>query len=247
MEMTFAGFVTEQSHTQQTAQTAEQCGNGPDAPFRDPAKSVNCIVLVHKHNYKTKDIDYKQVQINKLHTKTFLEGIIVKKCWILLAVVLLLSGCGQKETFETVSDEVLQPVDLQVQEIYLELPENTHVQAMDTQNPEKLYFCGDMTVCVQTLDGGDLDRTLRVATGYSRESVQLMESDSPFGKSYECAWSAAGEGGLQIGRTKILDDGNYHYALTIMLPEGAMDSNRESLQKMLDSFGLMTEDINTGS
>lgn len=248
-EMYLAGLVAEKMHSQQATETAKQEGNSPDSPFRDPVQPVYCIVFIHKHNHKPKGIDYKEVKKEQLHTKTFLEGINVKKCWLLLGVVFLLTGCAAQETFETISDEIIQPVNGQAQEIYLELPETADVQAMDTESTGALYFCGDMTVCVQTLDGGDLDRTLRATTGYCREAVQLLESYSPNGKSYECAWSSVGEGGLQVGRTRIIDDGSYHYTLTVMLPEASVEENRESLRKILDSFGLVTQDsaVNTGS
>lgn len=172
----------------------------------------------------------------------------MKKCWILLGLAVLLSGCGTKETFETVSDVVVQPVNGQVRQVYLILPDNADAQTLGAEDSD-LYFCGDMMVCVQTLDRGDLDRTLRTATGYGRETLRLQEGYSPHGKLYECAWTSLGEGGLQVGRTRIIDDGSYHYTLTVMLPEDAVDENRTAMQEILDSFRLVDPEapVNTGS
>ena len=173
----------------------------------------------------------------------------MKRCWICLGLAVLLAGCGSKETFETVSDVIVQPVSGQAREVYLELPEYADVHAMGAEGTGNLYFCGDMTVCVQTMDRGDLDQTIRTATGYGKEGVRLVEGYFPDGKLYECAWTSVGEGGLQVGRTKILDDGSYHYTLTVMMPEGSAEKNQAAMQRILDSFDLVDPetDVNTGS
>ena len=173
----------------------------------------------------------------------------MKKCWIILGLAVLLAGCGSKETFETISDVIVQPVNGQACEVYLELPEYADVHAMGAEGAGDLYFCGDMTVCLQTMDRGDMDQTLRTATGYGKDGVRLMESYSPHGKLYECVWTSVGEGGLQVGRTRIIDDGSYHYALTVMVPEGSAEKNQAAMQRILESFDLVDPEttISTGS
>ena len=44
-----------------------------------------------------------------------------KRCVVAL-LALLLSGCGAQETFETISDEQIQPVSAEMREILVDLP-----------------------------------------------------------------------------------------------------------------------------
>ena len=68
---------------------------------------------------------------------------------------------------------------------------------------------------VQTLSGGDLDATIRSLTGFDREDITVLQSQSD-PKRWEFAWASAGEGGERLGRGVVLDDGNYHYCLTVL-------------------------------
>ena len=92
----------------------------------------------------------------------------MRKCWIVLPVVaLLLSGCATSETFETVADELLQPVISEQREILLTVPDGAAAEVMESENGEKLYFCDGYTLTLQILDGGDWSRTVQTLCGYS--------------------------------------------------------------------------------
>lgn len=162
---------------------------------------------------------------------------------VCLGMLLLLTGCGAQPVMETVADEWQVPVLAESKEIWVELPNDAALQTFGGQDGSKLYVSGDMTICLQTLSSGDLDRTLRETTGYGKDQVALME----WGNVCECAWTAAGEGGMQVGRTRILEQDGYHYTVTVMAPE---DSRRqESMRLVLDSMTLVDpeQQINTGS
>lgn len=173
----------------------------------------------------------------------------MKKCWMILCVALLLSGCGAEPTFETVADVDAAPVSAQAQQILLELPDSAQVPALQSEEAGTIYFCDEITVSVQTLAAGDLDRTLLSTTGYSKDALQLMQSYAPEGKCYECVWTSTGEGEMQVGRTRIIDDGSFHYVLTVMVPEGKAGALQEQVQPVLDSFRVVDADfdLNTGS
>lgn len=173
----------------------------------------------------------------------------MKKCWMILGLALLLSGCGSQPTFETVADVYDQPVSAVPQQILLDLPTSAQVPTLQSEDAGTIYFCDDLNVSVQTLEGGDLDRTLQTATGYSKDSLCVMQSYAPEGKCYECAFITAGEGQLQVGRTRIIDDGSYHYVVTILVPEEKAGQLQEQVQPVLDSFRVVDADfsINTGS
>ena len=166
-------------------------------------------------------------------------------CLVLFAV--LLTGCGAEPTFETVADVPVQSVSAPVRQIFLDLPANTQMQTMGADSEDKLYLCDGFTVSVQTMDAGDLDRTLRAATGYGKEELTLMQTETADGKCYRCVWAAAGEGQTQVGKTCIVDDGSYHYVLTVMVPEQDAGRLAEQVQSVLDSFQVVDAELSTGS
>jgi len=49
--------------------------------------------------------------------------------------------------------------------------------------------------------------------------IQVIKTAQDTYERYDFVWTAAGEDGLQTGRACILDDGNYHYALSAMAEE----------------------------
>lgn len=173
----------------------------------------------------------------------------MKKCMLVAAVMLLLSGCGAEETFETIGDVQAQPVSATVQQVLLELPEDAQLQTAQETGTDKLYLGEDYTVSLQTLEAGDLDATLRATTGYGADQLTLMQTDASDGKRYHCAWTTAGEGQTQVCRTCIIDDGSYHYVLTVMLSEETAGQLREQTEDIFQSFRVVAGevDLNTGS
>lgn len=145
----------------------------------------------------------------------------MKKCWICLLMFLMLTGCGTKETFETVNDEVIQPVMATARELSVTLPESAAAQAMQSEDGSKLYFCDGYVLTVQTLNGGNMERTLKELCGFRTDSLRVLETVAGEYKRRDWVWTAAGEGGDHIGRAAVLDDGHYHYCVTVMADAGA--------------------------
>lgn len=138
----------------------------------------------------------------------------MKKWTVLLILLLFLSGCAAEKDFETVGD-VYTPVTQTPREVMVTLPPDAAVQTISS-DAGKLYLCDGYTVTVQTLQGGNLKETVREVTGFLPDRLTLLETEKDGFSSYSCVWTAAGEGGDQIARTVILDDGNFHYAVTAM-------------------------------
>ena len=137
------------------------------------------------------------------------------KKWTLLFVLLFfLTGCGARGDFETVGD-VYAPENLTPKEVLLTLPSDAAAQTL-AGDGGKLYLCDGYSISVQTLEGGNLEETLRQVTGYSMDRLTLLETEKEGLRLYRCVWTAAGEGGDQIAQTAIIDDGNFHYAVTAM-------------------------------
>ena len=140
----------------------------------------------------------------------------MKICCILLVMVLFLSGCQGAMPSETVSDELLIVTDAPMAELVVALPENAAEQTMVGENGDRLYFCDGYSLCIQTLKGGDLSQSLRGLCGYGPEEVSPVKTVSDGYKRYDWVWVSASEDGDQLGRAMLLDDGIYHYCVSVM-------------------------------
>lgn len=139
----------------------------------------------------------------------------MKRILLVLLMSLLLAGCAEAELGETVADVWQEAVTVAApRETRLELPGEAVACAMESDTG-RLYFGDGYEVMVQTLSGGDLDATIRSLTGFDREDITVIQSQSD-PKRWEFAWASAGEGGERLGRGVVLDDGNYHYCLTVL-------------------------------
>ena len=139
----------------------------------------------------------------------------MKKIWIVAMLMLFLCGCGAQETFETLG-QVQQPVQADPWQILLELPEDAGSPVMQSQDSGKLYMCKDFSMTIQTLPGGDLNQTFLQCTGFPVSGLQIMHTKIDGIKRYETVWASSAEEGERLGRIAVLDDGSYHYVLTVM-------------------------------
>jgi hypothetical protein len=157
------------------------------------------------------------------------------KRWLWLLLPVLLCGCGVEETLETVADEWVVPVMAQPREVSLRLPEELAMPVLEVED-RKLYLAEDYEIMLETMASGDLDATIRSLTGYGSERLTVIRTGYHDTDRYDFVWSAAGESGERLGRGTILDDGTYHYCLSVLRdPE-------ESLivwQDVFSSFSLV--------
>ena len=166
----------------------------------------------------------------------------MKKVWVLFMLALALTGCGTQQAMETISDEFDVSAMAEVQQINLSLPEEAAVATLECADAGKLYLCDGYSVTVQTMEAGDLDRTLRNATGFSKEQLTVMQTSPGAFVRYDCVWCAVGEGGDQTCRGIVLDDGNYHYVVTVMADATMAGELTATWQHILDSAKLVSTD-----
>lgn len=157
------------------------------------------------------------------------------KKYVLLMFILALTGCTAKETFETVEDWYYTPA-VSAAAIRVEVPEDAAVATQSDGG--SLYLCDGYSLCMQTLQSGDLSRTLQTVTGFPAEKLQLMETASDGITRYDFVWAAAGEGGDQLCRGAILDDGSFHYTLCVIAQADTAGQLEQSWQEIFSSFGL---------
>lgn len=160
-----------------------------------------------------------------------------KYLWILLPV-LLLCGCKGQETMETIADEILLPVMAQPRDISVELPGETALPVVEN-DAGRLYLCDEYEIVLQTLDAGDLDRTMQTLSGMAREDLTVMETLAEDVTRYEFVWTSAGERGEQLGRAVVLDDGAYHYCLSVLRNAEKADKSQTNWNRVFQSFRLI--------
>ena len=134
---------------------------------------------------------------------------------LLMVMALLLCGCGARETMETISDEPVQAVMAQPREISVRLPDNAVAPVLEGE-AEQVYFSDDYEIVIETLSAGDLDATMRSISGYGRDQLTVMETQWDHVTRYDFVWAAAGETGDRLGRAVVLDDGQYHYCMSVL-------------------------------
>ena len=173
----------------------------------------------------------------------------MKKLWVIPFIVLILAGCGSKPALETITDAPDTPVVSIVQRIQIHLPPELSSPALENEETGSLYLCDDYSVMLQTVEAGDLQKTIRNLTGMEKDDLQIIETKQGDTKRYQWVWSATGEKGAQVGRGCILDDGNYHYVLTALCEEGKAEKVQTQWKEIFASFCLATEreQISTGS
>lgn len=160
------------------------------------------------------------------------------KKWIVWMILpLFLTGCAAEETFETIADEQVAPVIAQQRQIYVELPDAAASPAVESDSG-RIYLCGDYEIVIQTLEGGDLDGTLQTLTGFRRDDLTVMETWQEGCACYEFVFASAGETGDLVGRGMILDDGSYHYCLTVLAEAEKAEENQVYWEEMFMSFRL---------
>ena len=153
----------------------------------------------------------------------------MKKLWILLALASLLCGCTSEETLETISDDIVQPVMAQPGEISVRLPDNAVAPVLESDS-EQVYLSEDYEIIVETVSGGDLSATIQRISGYTPDNLTVMETAQDGAKRYD---------GDQLRRAVILDDGNYHYCLSVLRDADTTEKSQIVWRDVFDSFKLI--------
>lgn len=174
----------------------------------------------------------------------------MKKMLGILALMVLLAGCSQPETLETVTDQVEQPERGTKMHAMFQMPPDAVQDTMTDAENGKVYICTDYVLTANTTESGDLNQTVLETTGYTTEQLYMIETMQGDAKRYSLVWTSASETGQQVGRCVILDDGSYHYVLSAMADaEKAGELSQEQWLDIFSSFQLLhpQDVVNSGS
>ena len=160
---------------------------------------------------------------------------------LLLTLVSVLCACSAQKEFETLSDQIQyqEPIP---SEVILELPKDIAVSVFSDDNGNMLYISDDYTVETYLMPSGNMDKTILEVTGFHKEDMRIVETETDGVKRYECVWSSVGEGALQNCRTTILDDGDFHYVLTVIGDQSAASKYSDEWLQIFKSYRLNDTD-----
>lgn len=161
----------------------------------------------------------------------------MKKWIVLLLCALLLAGCASEETFETVADELVVSVMAQPGQISVDLPDDAVAPVLESGS-EQVWMCDDYELIIQTVEGGDLSATVQSISGYPKEELTIMETQNQNVTRYEFVWASAGEQGDRLGRAVVLDDGNYHYCMSVLRDAADTEKTQIVWNEVFQSFTL---------
>lgn len=160
----------------------------------------------------------------------------MKRMLLLLMLACLLAGC-RAETMETVEDVWEEAPAAEARQIRVSLPGEEALPVMESST-DRLYLGEHYQIEVQTLPGGDLNRTVQTMSGLEPEDVTLLQTEQGGLTRYDFVWAAAGEEGDQLGRGAILDDGNYHYALSVLRSADDTATRQIHWDQVFSSFSV---------
>ena len=162
----------------------------------------------------------------------------VKKIAMALMLALLLSGCGAEETLETVADDIpLQPVMAEPAEISVRLPDNAVSPVLESDT-EQVYLSEDYEIAIETRSSGNIGGTITALTGFAPEQLTIMHTKQESADRYEFVWVSAGENGDRLGRAVVLDDGSYHYCMSVLRDAENQKKSQVVWSDVFSSFSL---------
>ena len=139
----------------------------------------------------------------------------MKRLWIFAIFGCLLCGCAEQEVLETVADELAVPAMAQMREISVTLPDNAVAPVLENESL-RMYSGNGYEILIETMEAGNLDATIRALCGYDRQTLTVLQTWQQEGARYDFVWACAVEKGDLLGRGLILDDGHYHYCMTVL-------------------------------
>ena len=162
----------------------------------------------------------------------------MKRMLTILLVLGLLSGCGSQVPAETLGNVMEEPQLPEPREMSVDLPGEAAIPTMQEEG-RRYYLCDDYEITLERRPGGDLQQTIGELTGRSPEDLTVVETEAPGARRYDFVWACAGEQGQQLGRAAVLDDGTYHYTLTVLRPAENTELLQVSWPQVFSSFSLV--------
>ena len=75
-------------------------------------------------------------------------------------------------------------------------------------------------------------------SGLDQEDLTVMDTRENGISRHEFVWASAGETGEQLGRGVVLDDGNYHYCMSVLRNADSGEKSQINWDQVFASFSL---------
>ncbi len=161
----------------------------------------------------------------------------MRKLAVFLIMCVLLSGCREK-VWETISDQIMEEPREPAQLVHFAVPSGASQTVLSDEQGNAVYFCNGYTICQIVRPAGNLRATICEMTGLDMDALTVMKTQIGDVICYDCAWTCAGENGQKVCRGEILDDGNYHYSLSVFSEDEDVSDYLDVWQSLFDSFSL---------
>lgn len=149
----------------------------------------------------------------------------------------MLCGCGAQETIETISDKIESVEQAKLRRISMILPEEAALPTLESDEGA-YYQCGAYDIYVQTVQGGDLYATIEKLTGFHADKLTILKTEQGDVSCSEFVWATSAENGEQIGHAMVLDDGNYHYCISVLADAETARENVDVWKTLFQSVSL---------
>lgn len=164
------------------------------------------------------------------------------KRYLILACMLmvLLSGCSRAEVvWETVDDEIVQPVSAEApMQLVFDVPEDASLLGESDCWRAYAHPDGDYEIVAQTIPAAGLDEAVRAVSGYSAEELRAVLREQAGRCSF--GWYVPEADGGRLCHAEILSDRDYYYALTFSVREDTGTTYHSTEQQVFASFGLVS-------
>lgn len=161
----------------------------------------------------------------------------MKKICVYLFLAFALCGCRAEETFETISDDIVAPVMAVPRQVTVQLPEDAVAPVLESDT-RQIYMSTGYEIAIETLSAGDLNATVQALSGYETGNLTILETQQGDITRYEFVWASAGEEGDRLGRAVILDDGEYHYCMSVLRDAAGEEDSQIVWSDVFGSFSL---------
>lgn len=178
--------------------------------------------------------------------QSFLGGISVKKAGLVLAILLLLSGCKAKaaETAEYVEDG-LQTGNPNPYVIVFGVPEDVVQTTFGEEGNAQLYEAvnGDYIIVTEVLSATSVEEAVAQISGKPYESLQVMKLQHRPMPEYHFAWASTGEEGDSVSRATLIAGEDYYYVMTMTQKTGLGNQYAETEEYVFSTFSLTANDV----
>ena len=159
----------------------------------------------------------------------------MKKLCLILCMLFSMTGCSTQTFLETVMDVYVPNLQQDKAKVQFDLPQDA-AMLTSSGSGDCLYMGEGYEIVLETFHAGDLGETLSSVTGFDQKKLTILELPGADYHKYYTVWSTVGEYGDSVGKCMILDDGVYHYCLSVITDADYTQQLEEMTKNLFASY-----------